>query len=162
MNKIRSVTKNDAVSICSIYNYYIEYSAISFEEETVSVNGMQQRITEYSSKHPWLVYEIDGEVVAYAYVTLWKSRSAYRFTLESTIYAAHDLKEKGVGTQLYQALFNRLGNNEIHSLMAVIALPNQVSVGLHEKMGFKKVAHFHEVGFKKSQWVDVGYWQKLL
>ncbi len=162
LNLIRPITKGDAESLCSIYNYYIENSNISFEEETVSVDEMQQRIIEYTSQYPWLVFEIEGEVVAYAYVTLWKSRSAYRFTLESTIYVAHDLKGKGVGTELYQQLFQIIKETGVHSLMAVIALPNSASIGLHEKLDFKKVAHFAEVGFKNNEWVDVGYWQKLL
>jgi len=159
---IRPVSKSDAESICTIYNYYIEHSAISFEEDIISADEMQHRISEYTSTYPWFVYELDGEVVAYAYATLWKSRSAYRFTLESTIYVAHSLNEKGIGTKLYQKLFEELSNSNVHTIMAVIALPNEVSVGFHEKMGFEKVAHFKEVGYKQDQWIDVGYWQKVL
>ena len=159
---IRPVTKNDAKAISAIYNYYVDSSAISFEENQVTISEMEDRISKISAEYPWLVYELNGKVVAYAYASLWKSRSAYRFTLESTVYAAHDLKQKGVGTQLYQKLFEELNESFVRTVMAVIALPNEASIGLHEKMGFKKVAHFKEVGYKLDKWVDVGYWQKML
>lgn len=159
---IRPVVLSDAKNICNIYNYYVENSAISFEENPVSLGEMEDRMAKLSSQFPWLVYEKDGVVVAYAYAGFWKSRSAYRYTLESTVYVAHDLKEKGVGTKLYQKLFEELDESYARSVMAVIALPNDVSVGFHEKMGFEKVAHFKEVGFKLDQWIDVGYWQKML
>lgn len=159
---IRQVTESDAKAICAIYNYYVENSAISFEEELITIPEMEDRINKISADYPWLVYELNGEVVAYAYASLWKSRIAYRYTLESTVYAAHDLKQKGVGTKLYQKLFEELDESFVRSVMAVIALPNAASIGLHEKMGFEKVAHFKEVGYKLEEWVDVGYWQKML
>lgn len=161
-NKIRSVLLSDAKNICDIYNYYVETSSISFEESTVSLDEMEDRIAQLSSQYPWLVYEKAGVVVAYAYAGSWKSRSAYRFTLESTVYKSHDLREKGVGTALYENLFGELNEIYARSVMAVIALPNEASVGFHEKMGFEKVAHFKEVGYKLEQWIDVGYWQKML
>ena len=159
---IRPVKENDAADICDIYNYYVSNSYISFEEETVSVDDMTDRINHISSQYPWLVYERDGKVVAFVYASLWKTRSAYRYTLESTVYASHDINQKGIGTQLYNKLFEDLEGRFVRSVMAVIALPNDASIGLHEKMGFEKVAHFKEVGFKQDEWIDVGYWQKIL
>lgn len=161
-SKIRPVLPSDAKSICEIYNYYVEHSTISFEENLVSTDEIRERISIVSSEFPWLVYERNGRVEAYAYAGKWKPRSAYRFTLECTVYTKHNLKEKGVGTRLYQQLFDELSESYVRSIMAVIALPNGASVGLHEKMGFEKVAHFKEVGYKLDQWIDVGYWQKTL
>lgn len=161
-SNIRPVNIDDAQAICDLYNYYVENTVISFEAEPVSLEDMEDRITQTSSQFPWIVYVNEGKLVAYAYANQWKSRAAYRYTLECTVYAAHDLTEKGVGTKLYQHLFNELNNSFVRSVMAVIALPNPASVGLHEKMGFTKVAHFQEVGYKKDQWIDVGYWQKML
>ncbi len=159
---IRSATLNDAASICNIYNYYIKNTVITFEEETVSVETMQQRIREITAKHHWLVYEENGVILAYAYAGEWKSRCAYRFSLEVTIYGAHDMpKRSGIAHKLYDALLENL-DNTIHSVIAVIALPNEASIGLHEKLGFKQVAHFKEVGFKQNKWIDVGNWQKML
>ena len=159
---IRHVTTNDAADICMIYNNFVEDSRVSFEEETISIDEMKDRINENSSQYPWLVYEADGKVQAYAYASLWKARSAYRYTLESTVYASPNLSHKGVGTQLYRKLFDELEGRFVRSVMAVIALPNPASIGLHEKMGFEKVAHFKEVGFKQDEWIDVGCWQKIL
>ncbi len=158
---IRPVTEHDIEDICEIYNYYVENTAISFEEERVSVNEMEQRILNQSIDYPWLVYELDSKIVAFTYANKWKARSAYRFTLESTIYITTDCQGKGIGTKLYQQLFNELATRSIRSVMAVIALPNEGSIALHKKMGFKKVAHFKEVGYKNKQWIDVGYWQKM-
>jgi len=159
---IRPVTKDDAASICSIYNHYVEHTFISFETQQVSSEAMQKRICLTTEQYPWLVYEIDNKVVAYAYANLWKSRAAYCHTLETTVYAAPDLRAKGIGTKLYQALFEELEATSAHSLLAVIALPNKASVSFHEKMGFVQVGDFKEVGKKFDQWIDVGYWQKLL
>lgn len=159
---IRPVTENDAKELCEIYNHYIENSNISFEEELLSIDDMRDRISLNASQYPWLVYETEGKVMAYAYASTWKSRAAYRFTLESTIYTAPDLNQKGIGTRLYEKLFEELEGCLVRSVMGVIALPNDASVGLHEKMGFTKVAHFKEVGYKHDEWLDVGYWQKFL
>ncbi len=158
---IRSVTEHDIEDICEIYNYYVENTAISFEEKRVSVNEMEQRILNQSIDYPWLVYELDSKVVAFAYANKWKARSAYRFTLESTIYLSSECQGRGIGSRLYQQLFDELATRSIRSVMAVIALPNAGSIALHEKMGFEKVAHFKEVGYKHEQWIDVSYWQKM-
>ncbi len=164
---IRTVTEDDAAELCDIYNYYIENTFISFEEKLISIDQMQDRINKLlADGFPWLVYETEvseiKKVVGYAYASTWKTRSAYRFTLESTAYIAPNMGKKGIGAQLYQALFNKLETSFSRSLMAVIALPNEASVRFHEKMGYEKVAHFKEVGFKNEQWIDVGYWQKFL
>ena len=158
---IRPAIERDVQDICEIYNYFVENTAISFEEKTISNLEMEQRIATQSIDYPWLVYEDEGKVVAFAYAGKWKARSAYRFTLESSIYMSGDCQGKGIGTKLYKALFDELVTRSVRSVMAVIALPNQASVGLHEKMGFEKVAHFKEVGYKHKKWIDVGYWQKM-
>ena len=160
---IRAVNENDAIRISAIYNYYVEHTIITFEEDKIFVDDMKQRIINVSSQYPWLVYEHEGKVVAYAYADLWKSRSAYRFTLECTVYGANDMPQRlGIGTKLYQKLLKELNTEMIRSVIGVIALPNKASVALHEKMGFEKVAHFKEVGYKFDQWIDVGFWQKTL
>ena len=101
---IRQVTENDAEDICTIYNHYIEHTFISFEVEKVSIDEMKNRIINISAKNPWLVYEDQGQIVAYAYANIWGIRKAYRNTMETTIYADHDLCVKGIGTKLYQKI----------------------------------------------------------
>jgi phosphinothricin acetyltransferase len=156
------VTKGDAAEICVIYNHYVETGFISFETESVSESEMASRIQNISSTYPYLVYEEQGKVLAYAYANLWKARAAYKHSLETTIYASPDIMLKGVGRALYQGIFDALDRNTVHTLMAVIALPNEASVGFHEKMGYEKAGHFKEVGKKFGDWIDVGYWQKMM
>jgi L-amino acid N-acyltransferase YncA len=159
---IRDVKSHDAAAICSIYNHYVENSVITFEEQIVSTSEMQKRIQEITEELPWLVYEKKSSVLGYAYASQWKNRCAYRYSAESTVYLSRMSVGKGIGTQLLQALINRLRSLSLHSVIGGIALPNPASVALHEKMGFEKVAHFKEVGWKMNRWVDVGYWELVL
>lgn len=163
---IRSVTPADAAAICDIYNHYIDTTVISFEYERVSVETMQQRIIATTAEYPWLVYEEQGMVLAYAYAGLWRVRKAYRHVLESAVYVSHKMTTKGVGTKLYQAFFDAIEDQQdkiqVKALIGVIALPNAASVGLHKKMGFVEAGYFKQVGYKFEQWVDVAYYQKNL
>lgn len=156
---IRTVSLDDAKSICEIYNYYVKNTTVTFEEETVSTYEMENRINDISSEFPWYVYEVDGKIVGYAYATKWKTRSAYRYSVESTVYIDVDYKGRGIGTTLYKHLLKELKKKEIRSVVGGIALPNDASIALHEKLGFIKVAHFKNIGYKFEEWVDVGYWQ---
>lgn len=160
---IRSVATHDLERMAAIYNHYIRHTAISFEEVEVTIDQMAERVDAVtSSSLPWLVAERSGHVVGYAYAGKFHQRSAYRFTVEATVYLAHDMPGNGIGTQLYSELFARLERQDIHSIIGIIALPNQPSVALHEKFGFRKIGHFSEVGFKFNTWHDVGYWQVVL
>lgn len=157
---IRPAVPADAAAICRIYNHYVAATVITFEEEPVSEAEMARRIGEVTSKPlPWLVAEDAKAVVGYAYATAWRPRSAYRFSVESTVYLDAAATGRGVGRSLYEALLGDLRTRGVHCVLGGIALPNPASVGLHEKMGFKKVGHLEEVGFKHDRWVDVGYWE---
>lgn len=159
---IRGATLADAPAFCAIYNPYIAETVISFEEEPVAVETMQSRIAEVTSGHPWLVAEREGRVVGYAYATAWRTRTAYRHSVESTVYLDASCVGWGVGTALYRELIERLRSAGIRQVMGGGALPNEASVALHERLGFRKVAHFEAVGWKFGQWIDVGYWQRSL
>jgi phosphinothricin acetyltransferase len=159
---IRPCSASDLAAVCAIYNHYIENTVITFEEIPLSVAQMRERIEGYMQLFPWLVCEDAGEIIGYAYASKWKDRSAYKHTAEVTVYLHHKHVGKGVGRALYQALIDQLAAQNLHALLACIAVPNAASEKLHEQFGFKKVAHFTEVGFKFNRWLDVGYWQKLL
>lgn len=159
---IRAATAADAAAICGIYNHYIETTAISFETEAVSVATMSARIAEVQSRFHWLVYEEDGQVLGYAYVTPWKPRAAYRHSVESSVYLRHDAGGRGIGKRLYAALFDLLRPLGVHLVIGGIALPNAASVALHESLGFTPCGVFSEVGYKLGRWIDVGYWQLKL
>lgn len=157
--EIRPCTEQDLEAVCRIYNAYVETTVITFEETPVSVPEMSTRLAAYTAHFPWLVCVVEGEVLGYAYASRWKERSAYRQTAEVTIYLHPDSGGRGYGKALYTALLPRLQQLGYHVALACIALPNEASVGLHESFGFKKVAHFAEVGRKFERWLDVGYWQ---
>jgi len=160
---IRTVRPGDAPAICAIYNEYIENTVITFEEEPLSAEEMLRRIETVTGQgHPWLVCESGDRLLGYAYASTWKSRSAYRFTLESTVYLDRTCRGKGTGTALYTRLLEEIRKGDCHVVMGVIALPNEASTALHEKLGFRKAGHFHQVGYKKNSWIDVGNWELRL
>lgn len=156
---VREVRAADAPRIAAIYNHYVRETIVTFEEETVADAEMARRIAETTATYPWLVWEDGGEVLAYAYASSWKRRSAYRFAAESTIYAAPEATGRGIGSQLYPALIARMRTAGLHCAIGGISLPNPASVALHEKLGFVPIGRFREVGFKLGRWVDVGYWE---
>ena len=157
---IRDVTRDDAVAIAAIYNHYITNSIATFEEEPLAPGQVQSRIeATLAEQLPYLVATDGEDIVGYAYASEWNGRCAYKYSVEVTVYLAHDRTGGGTGTTLYNALFSQLEQRGYHVAIAGISLPNEASVALHEKFGMKKVAHFEEVGHKFGDWVDVGYWQ---
>jgi phosphinothricin acetyltransferase len=158
-----AVAAEDAETIALIYNHYVRDTVVTFEEEAVSAQDMAARIAEVAaSSLPWLVVEQHGAVIGYARATQWRPRSAYRYSVETTIYLAPRSLGTGIGTRLYRALLERLKVQGLHLAIGGVALPNPASVALHEKLGFRKVAHFGEVGFKFGRWIDVAYWELKL
>jgi L-amino acid N-acyltransferase YncA len=158
---IRNATLLDAPVLADIYNYYITDTIITFEEEAIDGTEMATRIGEVTAKFPWIVWEEDGEVLGYAYASSWKSRCAYRHSVESTVYLRPGLGGRGLGYQLYMALLKELQALGLHAAIGGIALPNPASVALHEKCGFQKIGEFIEVGHKFGHWINVGYWQYI-
>ncbi|GLX80522.1 hypothetical phosphinothricin N-acetyltransferase [Thalassotalea insulae] len=160
---IRNASRSDAQAIADIYNYYIEHTVVTFEEEKVTADEIIQRIAKVqASGHLWLVKEVNQQLVGYAYSTKWRERTAYRFACEVSVYLSPDHQGKGIGTNLYQALFEQLNNMSIKTVIGGITLPNDASIALHEKFGLHQVAKFERVGYKFGQWLDTGYWQKQL
>jgi len=156
---IRKVQPGDAEAICAIYNHYVLYTTITFEGQAVTVEAMRQRMAEAPQGLPWLVAEENGIVAGYAYAYPWKTRSAYRHTVESGIYLHQESVHQGIGTRLYKELLRLLQEGGFHAVIAGIALPNPASIALHEKLGFTNIGQFKQVGFKFGKWIDVGYWE---
>jgi phosphinothricin acetyltransferase len=160
---IRSAEASDGAVLAAIYNHYVSNTTITFEEDPVTAEEMTRRLQAVqASGLPWLVQELDGQVVGYAYATKWRERSAYRFSVESTIYLQREMHGRGLGRALYQALLATLSDLGVHTVIGGIAQPNPGSVALHEKLGFDRAALFQEVGRKFDEWIDVGYWQRML
>lgn len=161
--QIRAASADDADAVARIYQHYVLNSSISFEEQPVSPAQMSDRIRQVTSNGlPWLVAEQNGQIVGYAFAVQWKGRPAYRHSVESSVYVDPTWIHRGIGTRLYRELLVALQRRSIHAVIGGIALPNPTSIALHERLGFSKVAHFTEVGYKFGQWIDVGYWQRTL
>jgi phosphinothricin acetyltransferase len=159
---IRMAAASDAAALAKIYNHYVRETIVTFEEELVSDVEMARRLADVQAASlPWLVAEEDGGVVGYACARPWKPRRGYRFSTEVSIYLDASQGGRGLGTLLYAQLLSELRTRGVHAAMGGIALPNDASVKLHERLGFEKVAHFREVGSKFGEWIDVGYWEKI-
>lgn len=160
---IRDATDADAGAIAAIYNPYVLGTCVTFDTDALSVEEMQRRMADArAARLPWLVAGEGDRIIGYTHASPWKGRWAYRYSVESTVYLEPSRTRRGLGRVLYAALIERLRERGIHAVIGGIAMPNQASVALHERLGFEKVAHFRQVGFKLDRWVDVGYWQLLL
>jgi L-amino acid N-acyltransferase YncA len=159
---IRPVKTEDAESIAAIYNEYVLNTDISFETDAVTTEEMRLRISEISTKFPYFVYEIDGKVVGYSYAHLWKSRAAYRHTLETTIYIATNYQGQGIGRKLMEKLIESCKHQGYKVLIACITEDNLKSCIMHENLGFKQVSHFEKVGCKFGRWLGVRDFELIL
>ncbi len=159
---IRTVHPDDAPAISDVYNHYVLNSPATFEEVPVSPDEMRKRILETTRAYPWLVSEEDGKLLGYCYGRQWRERAAYRHSVEVSVYLDPSAVGKGRGSALLDAILDELRRRSFHCAMGGVSLPNDASVALLEKFGFRPVAHFKEVGHKFGQWIDVGYWQLLL
>lgn len=161
---IRDAGPDDAAVIAEIYNYYVRNTVVTFEENPIDADEIELRIsTAETDALPYIIYESENDgVIGYAYASKWKGRCAYRYSVEVSVYLANEKTGQGAGSKLYTELFERLSGLGYHVAIGGISLPNPASIGLHEKFGMTKTAHFSEIGFKFGKWVDVGYWQGFL
>ena len=159
----RPALDSDASAIAAIYTHYILTTTISFEESAVDSEEIVRRMAAVQAAGlPYLVAEEEGTVVGYAYATPWRARPAYRTSVETSVYVRAGMGGRGAGTMLYRLLLAQLRDSGYHMAIGGIAQPNAASVALHEKLGFRKVAHFSEVGRKFGRWIDVAYWELRL
>ena len=159
---IRPATSSDATACAEIYAPYVIDSWVSFEIDPPSAADMALRIANYGASHGWLVAEIDGAIAGYAYASPHRTREAYSTSVDVAVYVSPEFARKGVGRQLYDALFPLLKARDIHAVFSGIALPNDASIALHEAKGFTPVGIYREVGWKMGGWRDVSWWQRLL
>jgi phosphinothricin acetyltransferase len=157
---IRLAREDDAAAVASIYRPYVTDTWISFEEEAPDATEMARRMSR--PLYPWLVAEVDGNVVGYASTSPMRDRAAYRWSVETGIYLDAAAQGRGIGRQLLQAHLDVLEKRGFATALAGISLPNAASVALHEKLGFTLSGIERGVGFKFGEWVDVGRWQRDL
>lgn len=159
---IRLANAGDADEVAVIYAPVVERTAISFETTPPTAEEMARRIGDAIPRLPWLVFEHDGRVVGYASASPHASRPAYRWTVDVSVYVHERWRRRRVGRGLYESLFDVLRLQGFYAAVAVIALPNRASVGLHESLGFEPVGTYRDVGYKRGEWHDVGHWQLSL
>lgn len=167
--EIRQASIDDAAALLAIYAPYVERTPITFEYDVPSEQEFAQRIVRVQEKFPWLVAVCDGRIVGYAYASPFRTRAAYRHTVETSVYVELNHRRDGVGRSLYTELERRLAAQGILNLCASIAYVEPEdeylthdSVHFHERMGYVKVAHFHQCGFKFNRWYDMIWMEKMI
>jgi phosphinothricin acetyltransferase len=159
---IRLAQPTDAKGILSIYAPYISNTSLTFEAAVPAENEFAMRIKDYLANWPWLIYELDGKIAGYAYGSKYRERVGYQWCVECSVYVDDKFQQKGIARKLYEALFEILKQQGYRNVYAVINLPNDKSVRLHESCGFKWFANYENVGYKLGAWKTVGWWQLTL
>jgi phosphinothricin acetyltransferase len=159
---IRPAERGDLPRITEIYNHYVLNTPVTFDVEAFTVERRQAWFAQFSAtgRYRLLVAEENGVVMGYAGTTQFRPKAAYETTVETTVYCAPEAVGKGIGTQLYAALFEALKGEDIHRFVAVYALPNAATDALHRRLGFRVVGVFSESGRKFGRYWDVCWMER--
>ncbi len=162
--QVRPATGDDLEAVNDIYNHYVAESHITFDVEPVSMEQRREWFTHYgpAGRHRLFVAEDGGRVVGFASSSRFRPKPGYLTSVETSVYLEPDATGRGAGSRLYESLFKSLEGEDVHRAYAGIALPNPASIALHEKFGFKRVAHFTEQGRKFGRYWDVAWFEKPL
>ncbi len=159
---IRAFNARDTKALLEIYNYYVINTVVTFDIEPLTFEVFEAKVGRINTDFPFLVFEEANEILGFAYASKFRPKPAYAYTVESTVYVKHGNHGKQIGSKLYKALIDALKETTAHTVLGVLTLPNKSSERLHEKFGFKKIAHLEEVGLKFGKWQDVGIYQLKL
>lgn len=161
---VRDASDSDLAAIHAIYTHHVQNGLGSFEEIPPDLAEMARRRAEVLSRRlPYLAAEIDGRLVGYAYAGPYRPRSAYRFSVEDSVYVAPDIHRRGVARALLAELIERCTVLGYRQMIAVIGdSANRGSIGLHASMGFREAGRLHAIGFKLGRWVDSVLMQRTL
>lgn len=167
--KIRIATLEDARELLEIYRPYVEQTAITFEYEVPSLEEFRSRIENTLKRYPYIVAEQEGELLGYAYTGPFKSRAAYDWAVETTVYVKGNCRKKGVGKTLYAVLEELTKRQNILNMNACIAYPEgedehltKDSVHFHHHLGYEEVGQFHKCGYKFDTWYNMIWMEKLI
>ncbi len=152
--KFRFATPDDAKALLDIYAPYVENTTVSFEYDVPTVAEFRRRICEFSAEFPYIVCVLENEIVGYAYAHRYKTRHAYRFAAELSIYMKQTAAHRGLGKRLYGALISMLREMGYKNLYGIVTVPNPASFRLHTGMGFAEAGREHRVGYKFGKWID--------
>ena len=161
---VRQAEERDLGQLNNIYNRYVVETHFTFDIEPMTIEARREWFEHYGStgRHRVVVGLSDSSVIGYASSGRFRPKPAYETSVETSIYLAPDAVGRGIGSRLYEELFKLLQGEDVHRAYAGIALPNQASIALHERFGFKRVAHFTEQGRKFDRYWDVGWYEKQL
>ena len=159
---IRDAQESDIGSINDIYNYYVLNSTCTAQTEPEQKEGREQWLRDHTGKYVAIVAEWEGQVVGWGSLSKYHRRFAYWPTTEDSIYIRHDMLHRGIGKTILEELIKRARANGFHSIMGVISSEQLASIKLHQRYGFKEVAHLREVELKFDRWLDVTFMQMML
>jgi L-amino acid N-acyltransferase YncA len=154
-----AIPEADAQACLDIYAPFIRDTTVSFEEVAPTLDEFRDRIRAAIATHLWLVLEVDGRVVGYAYASQHRPRASYRWAVDVTVYVGPGHRGIGAGRDLYGELFERLRRRGFQVACAGVTMPNAASVGLHRAMGFEEVGIYRRIGWKAGAWHDVMWLQ---
>jgi phosphinothricin acetyltransferase len=161
---IRPASRADVPRLTEIYNYYVIHTAVTFDIEPYTVEKRASWLEQFGTtgRHRLLVAQENGVVLGYAGTTQFRAKAAYDTTVETTIYCDQKAIGKGIGSRLYESLFDTLKNEDVNRLVAGYTLPNDASAALHARCGFKPVGIYTEVGRKFGRYWDVAWTERPL
>lgn len=163
MTQIRLATAADLPAINDIYNYYVDRSTCTYQIERETLADRKSWFVDHpSDKYPVIVAESERTVVGWGSLSKFRPRAAYAPTVEASVYIHHDFHRRGLGRMLLMDLIERARAAGYHSLIGGASADQAASLALQDNLGFVRVAHFKEVGYKFGQWLDVIYSQLML
>jgi L-amino acid N-acyltransferase YncA len=159
---LRNATLDDCGTICEIYNHYVLNDTCTYTEEAETLQERQAWFKAHGAAHPVIVAESEGRIIGWGSLSKFRERSAYRFTVEDSLYLRHEARGRGVGSMMLEHLLSRARTLGHRAIIAGISAEQSASIALHTKFGFTTVAHLRQVGFKFDRWLDVVYMELLL
>ena len=159
---IRPAKHTDTPALLDIYAPYVLNSSITFEYTVPTVSEFSERVQLIQAQFPFLVADIDGRVLGYAYASRHRDRMAYQWSVETSVYVHPDGQRQGIARQLYRTLFGLLRRQGYYNAYAGITLPNPNSEAFHRTMGFELIGTFPGVGYKLDAWHDVAWFRLSL
>ena len=156
---IRLATEKDAAATLAVYAPYVTETAVTFDYEVPSETQFAEKIQHIIADFPWLVCEINGEIIGYVYASKHREKTAYQWSAESTVYLSSNYHRKGIAKILYETLFALLKLQGYVNVYAGVTLPNEKSEGFHLAQGFEVIGNFTKIGYKLGKWRDVRWYQ---
>jgi phosphinothricin acetyltransferase len=164
MSIVRAAVEADLPALTAIYNHYVLNTAITFDVTPFAPGERREWFESHAptGRHRLLVADGPDGIVGYASTSRWRPKPAYQTTVEASVYCRADALGQGVGTLLYRSLFEAIATEDVHQIVAGVALPNEASLALHRRLGFRAVGVFSGVGHKFDRFWDVAWLQRPL